>query len=248
MEVGFRTNTGRLRQKNEDAVGFLLRDRVFIVADGVGGNNSGEVASRTAVDGVVQFVERHPMENLQSPELIQGYFGMCLAEINRKVRAFSRRNENYRGMATTIVIAYLSAGALYVMNVGDSRAYIFRDGVLKQITEDHTYVNTLLKAGLITPEEAENHQNRNMITRAIGADPEVTADYFSCQVLPGDIIMMCTDGLYGEVEEDRLAGVLGSGQSMDACSGALTDMANRRGGFDNITVICMKITEDDIHE
>ncbi len=248
MDIGIRTDAGRLREKNEDAVGFLKKDRVIIVADGVGGNNSGEVASLKAVDGVIRFIERHPLEGLCSGEMIEAYFGMCLEEINQIVRLSSKQNETYRGMATTIVIAYLTGDMLYVMNVGDSRAYIFRAGELKQITEDHTYVNKLIKDGLITPEEAETHQNRNMITRAIGADYYVETDFFKCPVIPGDILVMCTDGLYTEIDRDSMIQVLDSAESMDAACGELTEIANRNGGVDNITIVAMKITEDDIHE
>ncbi len=150
-----------------------------------------------------------------------------------------------RGMATTVVCAYVQNDTIYIVNVGDSRAYVFRDGVLLQITEDHTYVNTLLKAGLISEDEAVNHENKNMITRAVGAD------YGRCGLLPlpiqvDDIVLICTDGLYGEVGEDQLVAALKQEKSMTDICNELVEMANINGGSDNITMVVLKVTEEDV--
>ena len=158
----------------------------------------------------------------------------------------SQRFEQNRGMATTVVIAYVLGDILNIVNVGDSRAYVLRDGILTQITEDHTYVNTLLKAGLISPAEAENHENKNMITRAVGADHTIEADYFNVPIQKGDIILICTDGLYGEVEDSELIRTLEEDRTMtDICSD-LVEAANSNGGNDNITMVVLKITEEDV--
>jgi len=167
MEIGFKTDKGKMRSNNEDACFVMQKDRVFIIADGVGGNKSGEIASRTAVKGIVEYIENNPLDGISSPKKIQEYFDECIKKINLTVLESSQRFEENRGMATTIVVAYIVKNKMYVMNVGDSRAYIFRKHKLRQITEDHTYVNSLVKAGVITEEEAEYHENKNMITRAI---------------------------------------------------------------------------------
>ena len=248
MEVGFKTDKGKMRSNNEDACFVMQKDKVFIIADGVGGNKSGEIASRTAVNGIVKYVEKHPLDGIKTQKKIKEYFGECIKEINFSVLESSQRFEENRGMATTIVIVYIVKNKMYVMNVGDSRAYIFRNKKLRQITEDHTYVNSLIKAGVITEEQAEFHENKNMITRAIGADYKVDADTFITTLKKNDIILMCTDGLYGEVDDDDIAAKLSEGKTMGENCVDLIDAANDNGGNDNITLICLKMTEEDIDE
>ncbi len=248
MEVGFKTDKGLRRTNNEDACFVMKRDRIFIVADGVGGNNSGEIASRTCVNESAKYVETRPLTGNESAEELQEYFEDCLRDVNFKILEMSQRFEWNKGMATTVVIAYICRDTLYIMNVGDSRGYILRDGVLTQITEDHTYVNTLLKAGLISEAEAEHHENKNMITRAVGADYTIEGDFFQVRIQPGDIILICTDGLYGEVDSRELISKLEEDRTMtDICS-ELVDAANRNGGSDNITMVVLKITEEDFDE
>lgn len=248
MEVGFKTDTGRKRNNNEDAGCIMLQDKVFIIADGVGGNNSGEVASKTAVQGISKYVEEHSLNDVSTPEEIKAYFEDCINKVNNDVIAKSQSCDENNGMATTLLIAYFVNNLIYVINVGDSRAYIYRNGVLTQITEDHTYVNTLLKAGIISKHEAETHERRNMLTRAIGADIEAVPDFFVSGIKAGDIILMCTDGLYGEVNKKEIEEKLAENLDMSSISSILTALANKKGGNDNITIICMRVTEEDIDE
>ncbi|MBQ1490188.1 MAG: Stp1/IreP family PP2C-type Ser/Thr phosphatase [Eubacterium sp.] len=248
MEVGFKTDKGKQRSNNEDACYVMPRSRIFVVADGVGGSNSGEIASRTAVNGIRQYVEEHPISKTASAHRIKKYFNDCLKEVNFTILDSSQRFEENRGMATTVVIAYIVRDRMYVMNVGDSRAYILRKGKLTQITEDHTYVNSLVKAGIITPEEAEFHENKNMITRAVGADYKIEPDFFTTKLRGGDIILLCTDGLYGEVSNEEIIAMLSSGKTMGETCYDLIETANENGGNDNITLICLKLTEDDLDE
>lgn len=246
MEVGFKTDRGLRRSNNEDACFVMKKDKVFIVADGVGGNNSGEIASRTAVNEIAGYVETHPLDGMKTPQEIKAYFEECIKAANFKVLEMSQRFQRNRGMATTVVAAYIVRDNLYIVNVGDSRAYVLRRGELKQITEDHTYVNTLLKAGLISETEAENHENKNMITRAVGADYTIDADFFTVPIEAEDIILICTDGLYGEVAERELIRELGREESMTDICNALVETANRNGGSDNITMVILKVTEEDV--
>lgn len=248
MEVGFKTDKGLRRSNNEDACFVMTKDRVFIVADGVGGNNSGEIASRTCVNEIVKYVEENPLSGLKGLQQVKSYFEICLRDVNFKVLEMSQRYEKNKGMATTVVTAYLSEGCLYIVNVGDSRAYVLRDKVLTQITEDHTYVNTLLKAGLISEAEAENHDKKNMITKAVGADYAIEADYFETPVKAGDIILICTDGLYGEVPKEELISILSREESMTGICSDLVNAANQNGGSDNITMVVLKVTEEDFDE
>ena len=247
MEVGFKTDKGKHRKNNEDACFVIPKENVYILCDGVGGNNSGEVASMKTVSGIAEYVSTNPLDEVQTFRTMKTYFNNCLQKINYEILQESRSSRENRGMATTLVLTYFTKSRMYVMNVGDSRAYLLRKGSLKQITEDHTYVNSLIKAGVITPEEARDHENKNMITRAVGADYGVQADFFSCGVHKDDIIMMCSDGLYDEVSEDRITELLMQDKSMGEICTDLVDEANNNGGADNITLITLKVTEEDIN-
>ena len=247
MEVGFKTDVGRQRKNNEDACFVIPKENVYILCDGVGGHNSGEVASRKTVQGIADYVSNNSLEDVRTYRTVKTYFNNCIQKINYEILTESRNSEENRGMATTLVLSYFVGNKLYVMNVGDSRAYVLRNGELKQITEDHTYVNSLIKAGVITEEQAASHKNKNMITRAVGADYDVQADFFSVTVQTGDIILMCSDGLYGEVPEDVLAEMLQQDRGMSEICADLVEQANKNGGADNITLITLKLTEDDIN-
>ncbi len=248
MEVGFKTDTGLRRNNNEDACYVMRKDKVFIVADGVGGNNSGEVASRTCVDEVAKYVETHALSVLQNKDDVKQYFQDCIKTVNFKILELSQTHEENWGMATTAVIAYLKAGVLHVFNVGDSRAYILRNGVLTQITEDHTYVNSLIKAGRLSKEEAAHHENRNMITRAVGADYRIESDYYNVPVRAGDRILISTDGLHGEVEHQELTRIVSEDRNMTDICENLVNAAKEHGGSDNITMVVVNVLEEDINE
>lgn len=247
MEVGFKTDKGKQRKNNEDAYFVIPKDNVYILCDGVGGHNSGEVASRKTVSGIAEYVSQNSLEDVKTYRTAKTYFNNCVQKINYEILTESRSSEENRGMATTLVLSYFRGNKLYVMNVGDSRAYILRNGQLKQITEDHTYVNSLIKAGVITEEQGKSHKNKNMITRAVGADYSVQADFFSLTVHPDDIVLMCSDGLYGEVPDETMTELLMQDKSMNDISQDLLDLANKNGGGDNITLITLKVTEDDIN-
>ncbi len=246
MDVGLRTDKGVRRTANEDACFVMSDEGVFVVADGVGGENSGDLASSTAVKKVADYICRNPLDGLKSSKVIRDYFFRCIEHVNFTVFDLSKKNEENKGMATTLVAAYVAGSSLYIMNIGDSRAYICRGGKLTQITEDHTYVNTLVKKGLITEEEAKTHENRNMITKAVGAEENVEPDFFKVSTKVGDIVLICTDGLYGEIEETEMTGIISGGLSMQEACDRLVDRANENGGHDNITVVCIKIMEEDI--
>lgn len=241
VQIGFKSNAGVVRDNNEDACFVIPSHDVYVVADGVGGNNGGEIASRTAVRGVAEYVDTTPIGGCADAEAIRDYFIRCLELVNKEIYLTGVKHKENKGMATTIVIAYIRGNTAYIANVGDSRAYLFRDGILSQITEDHTYVNELLKSGVITMEEAQTHSKKNVITRAVGAEPSVRMDFFQTNLEKNDILMLCSDGLYGEVEEQRLIEILGEKTTMSTACKHLVDEAIRCGGRDNITVICLKI-------
>ena len=245
LQIGFKCNRGVVRKNNEDACFVIPNQDVYIVAYGVGGNNSGEIASSTAVESLASFVKANDLGLCGSPDEIFGFFTEALDIANRRVFEMGREDSACRGMASTVVMSYINGGSAYLANVGDSRAYLFRNGRLKRITKDHTYVNELIDQGVITEKEAESHSQKNVITKAIGAESEVEPDFYKVGLARGDIMLLCTDGLYGEVGEDRMADMLRLAVSKDVkmndLCGAFVDEAILAGGRDNITVICIRI-------
>lgn len=241
VQIGFKSNRGVVRENNEDACFVIPGNDVYVVADGVGGNKSGEVASRTAVERIADYVNSGNIRRCEDPEEIFEFMGDAVGAANSAIYEMSRDTTRYRGMATTVVMAYIHRGEGYIANVGDSRAYIYRNGEMSRITKDHTYVNELIDKGVITEDEAESHRQKNVITKALGAEPSISPDYYKLPLHSGDVLMLCTDGLYGEVGEKRILEVLGEGKSMNDTCGALVDMAIESGGRDNITVVCIRI-------
>lgn len=241
ISVGFKTDRGVRREGNEDALFVLPEQQLYIVADGVGGHNSGELASRMAVGYIAQYVALHSLAEIRGKTHLRKYFEKCFSGANELIYKKAQREGENEGMATTAVLCYLKDGVAYVVNVGDSRAYLIRSDGIRQITEDHTCVQALIKSGLLSTEEAMSHPDRNMITRAIGGEPEVAPDFFRFDTCPGDIILLCTDGLYGEMEPEGILELSRSARTMHRLATELVEEANRRGGKDNISVICIKI-------
>lgn len=241
VQVGFKSDQGLKRKNNEDSCFVIPEDKIYIVADGVGGNNSGEVASRSAVSFVADYVKKNPIKSVKGQEKIKKYFINCIEAANSLICGLSLQNAENKGMATTLVLAYVSRRKAYIVNIGDSRAYLMRDNDLTQITEDHTYVNTLIKAGSLTEDAARNHSKRHIITRALGGDDRVEPDIFEIKLIKDDILLLCTDGLHGEVEDSKICEILSSGQQMSELCNQLITRSNRCGGNDNITVVCVKI-------
>ena len=248
MQVGFKSDKGLRRSNNEDACFVLLPDKVYVVADGVGGGNAGEIASRTAVNVIANYVVEHPIADMTNKYAIVNYLQSCLDEANSKIFRMANTYEENTGMATTAVIVYAAAGKVYITNVGDSRVYLYRGGQLVQLTEDHTYVNTLVKAGILSKEQAEVEERKNVITKALGAESTVEPDFFQIEMMTDDIFLICTDGLYDEVENPEIIQVLSKNQSMSDVCIELINRANKNGGRDNITIISLKVTEEDIYE
>jgi protein phosphatase len=244
VTFGFKTDVGRRREGNEDALLVLPKLGVFAVADGVGGQNSGEIASRKAMGGVEEFLEANPLGGAEGLEgkyrdnWLRGYFSRCFQKVNAEIMALAASEPDYASMATTAVLCYFEPETLYVVNVGDSRAYILREGVLTQLTEDHTYVNDLIRAGTLTRGEARIHPKKNIITRAIGSAKSIEPDFFRFDLHPGDRVLLSTDGLHGEVSDDEIARILALDEAPNELCRLLVKAANEKGGNDNITVVC----------
>jgi len=240
IETGFKSNKGIKRKNNEDACFVLPEEQVYVIADGVGGNNAGELASRAAVSSVVKYVKEKPIAKADSDKALNKYFKKCIDRANKKIIEMASQEPEREGMATTLVVCHIRGSKAYFVNVGDSRAYINRQGKIFQVTEDHTYINSLLKLGVITPEEAKDHKQGHMITRALGAEDETEADFYETDIEDNDVIVLCTDGLYGEMDDERISRLISENEKMTDLANKMIIEANRLGGNDNITVVCLK--------
>ncbi|SDF10758.1 protein phosphatase [Thermus arciformis] len=231
-----RTHPGLKRPKNEDALGHLLTPwgGVFVVADGMGGHRTGEVAARLAVETILgHFQEAEP-----SPKALLEAFERANARIHQE----AQRPEN-RGMGTTATCLLLDLPYALVAHVGDSRAYLLRGGELTLLTEDHSWVAERVRQGLLSPEEARTHRWRNVITNALGSFPQARVDLLGLKLFPGDTFLLCTDGLSGVLEDRTLKEVLKNFPPEEAAR-RLVELANEWGGPDNISAIVVRVPEE----
>lgn len=241
IKTGFKSDRGTVRHNNEDSCFVMPKEQFYMVADGVGGNNAGEEASSLAVSSIAEYIKANPLTVVEKDEDVCKYINDCVEMANQKVIKHAKEERNNAGMATTLVVCHIRDGKAFFANAGDSRAYIFRNGKLCQITEDHSYVNKLLKGGIISEEEAKNHSQKNMITKALGAENVVNGDLYHAELEIGDIIVLCTDGLYGELSTEEMEEILDTNENMLVLTEKLIKKANDKGGKDNITVVCLKI-------
>jgi protein phosphatase len=229
------TDTGRTRRRNEDS--YVVAPPLFCVADGMGGAQAGEVASRLAAAAVEDADPGGPSGPERVTSLIQ--------EANRRVYERASADPTVSGMGTTMTVALVEDDGVTIGHVGDSRAYLVRDGSLKQITEDHSLVNELVKSGKLSREEAEQHPQRSVITRALGTDPDVDVDAFTVEVQPGDLFLLCSDGLTSMVDNEEILTLLEQNRGdLKLTTKSLLTAANRGGGEDNITVVTFEIAAD----
>jgi PPM family protein phosphatase len=231
-EEAVRTDTGRQRNANEDSL--FTAPPLFVVADGMGGAQAGEVASKAAAESFAQELPQGPPERLLE-ETIEG--------ANRTIYELARKDPSLAGMGTTITaaIADLEAEEVAIGHVGDSRAYRLRGGKFEQLTRDHSLVEEMRRKGQLTDAQAEDHPQRSIITRALGPEPEVQVDLQTVPAQAGDVFLICSDGLTTMLDDQRIARVLGRATSLQSAVRALVDEANRAGGRDNITVVCFRL-------
>lgn len=235
IEEAARSDTGLQRSANEDA--FLSRSPLYAVADGMGGAQAGEIAARIATETL----EQQPRDRDNAEENL----ARMASEANRRIFELARSDSSRAGMGTTLTGALVSDKEVSIVHVGDSRAYLFRDGDLRQLTRDHSLVEELRRQGQLTTEEAEEHPQRSVITRALGPEPEVDLDLHTHQARNGDVFILCSDGLTSMVREDRLQEILEESSSLQDAVDALVEQANRNGGRDNITVVAFRVGADD---
>ena len=226
------SDTGRKRRHNEDS--FVVAPPLFAVADGMGGANAGEIASGLAVEAL--------REEAGDESAGERFVVSLIQAANRRVYQRQSDDAEASGMGTTMTVALVEDGIVRIGHVGDSRAYLYRDGELEQLTDDHSLVGELVRSGKITAEEAESHPQRSVITRALGTDPDVDVDTLTIESKAGDVFLLCSDGLYSMVGTDKILDVLERRRhDLDAAARELIGAANKRGGDDNITIVAFEI-------
>jgi serine/threonine protein phosphatase PrpC len=231
VEAAHRTDTGRQREANEDS--YFARAPVFAVADGMGGAQAGEVASRIAVEAF-------------EPEREEGvppeqYLSETAQRANRRIFEFAQGDSSRSGMGTTLTAALVGGDDVSFGHVGDSRAYRYRDGELTQLTADHSLVEELRRQGKLTQDQAADHPQRSVITRALGPEPRVPVDTMTVRARDGDVFVLCSDGLTTMLSDEEVAAVIAAGDDLDTAARRLVGAANERGGRDNITVVIFRV-------
>ena len=246
IAVSGQTHVGMKRNHNEDNYLLLPEERLFVVADGMGGHSSGEIASKIAVDEVAEFFRMtsqdleitwpYKMDKQKNYDENRLATGVKLA--NMRIFEKAAAEQKYKGMGTTIVTVYFAKDSEVVVgHVGDSRVYYFRDNTLRQVTEDHSLLNDYLKAKKLTPEEIEAFPHKNVIVRALGMKDNVIVDINRVEPKDGDIFLLCSDGLSGMVPDKQMEQILQSQPDLDKACAMLIDAANANGGNDNVTCI-----------
>ena len=239
MKAYAKTDIGSKRSMNQDSmycntepVGSF--QNLLIVADGMGGHRAGDYASRLCVETMVQSLEKSAHKTPVS------LFEEAVTAANKAVFEESASHVEYEGMGTTVVACTLEENTLYIANIGDSRLYLIRDGI-EQITDDHSLVEEMVKQGNITESEARIHPQKNIITRALGINEEVQADFFEIDVEQGDVIMLCSDGLSNMIEDEDMEYIVKNSDTLQTAAESLVARANENGGNDNITVVLAEV-------
>ncbi len=245
IDVAGLTHVGMKRNHNEDNYLVLADERLFCVADGMGGHSSGEIASKIAVDELAEFFKMtgqdqdatwpYKMDKARNYDENRLATGIKLA--NLRIFEKAAAEQKFKGMGTTLVAVHFTSNSAVVAHVGDSRVYFFREGVLKQVTEDHSLLNDYLKAKKLTPEEIEAFPHKNVIVRALGMKDSVVVDVSRFEAKDGDLFLLCSDGLSGMVSDPQIQDILAKTSDLNLACSQLIDLANANGGNDNVSCV-----------
>lgn len=242
MEIGVKTDIGKIRDNNQDAYYISQKeDRfLFIIADGMGGHKAGETASNMAID-IISNSLKDLLENLViGDKEIQDKIKNAIYEANNKIYIKSMEDEEFSGMGTTVTLAYVTDKNIFIGHAGDSRAYVLKNDILSQITNDHSLVEELIRNGSISKEEARHHPQRNIITRAVGTSNEIETDLIVRPKNKDEILLLCTDGLTNMLDDDEIKDTLIINKDIQKACEELIKLSNDKGGFDNITILAVK--------
>jgi len=243
------TDVGRKRKHNEDAFALDLNDGLFIVADGMGGHAAGEVAAKITVETIGEFIAATrqkeeatwPFKYNHSLHFNSNRLAIAIEKANERVMAAVAAQPWLKGMGTTVVAGLLNEDVLSLAHVGDSRAYLFRDGKLSRLTDDHSWVHEQVAAGILTEDEAKSHPLKNVVTRALGGGPSVSPDLQELAFSPRDRFLFCSDGLTTMLTDEEIEEIVAENESPQDLCRALVDRANEKGGVDNITVLVARV-------
>lgn len=248
LEVGWKTDVGRVRQNNEDSVAALPEAGLFVISDGMGGEAHGEVASAIAVETIGALSQSSQSGGGEISEtLLPGFtettnrLGSAVCVASRKIYEAAQHNPAQRGMGATVVAAWVKGWEMSLVNVGDSRAYLFRGNTLEQLTEDHTLVAEQVRRGLITQEQAARSRIQNVLVRALGVREEVEPDLYEEDLLADDVVLLCTDGLTRMIPDEAITAVLRDIRDPQAAADRMVELALEHGGEDNVTVIVLRV-------
>lgn len=232
------SDPGRVRRANEDAYLVDLARELFVVSDGMGGQQAGELASKLVVTVLPGMIEKRlARAEGGKQEVVELALRDAIADLSDKVRRETATKVGLKGTGATVVLALIRGSFAHIANMGDSRCYLCRGSNLDQLTEDHSIVGILLREGEIAPEEAKEHPARGQLSRYVGMEGDVHPDVRTVELAPGDRLLLCTDGLTGMVDDDAVARILSENAEPEAACRALVDAANAAGGKDNITVV-----------
>jgi len=244
MKIAARTHVGMVREKNEDSYYIDEKERkLFVVADGMGGHQAGEIASNMTVE-TIAVLFREKLNGQGSLDNAKETIDGIIDKANEVVYRKSFEDDKFSGMGTTLVMAVYQDDKIYIGHVGDSRAYLLKDNDMKQITKDHTLVQALVDNGTITSEEAKMHPKRNVLTRALGTNRAIDIDVYTVDEFENEsILILCTDGLTGAVSDEEINRIFKSSGVDNGCD-SLIELANERGGYDNITIVAIEFTNE----
>lgn len=240
------SDVGKIRDINQDAYYYIEDDKlpIFIVADGMGGHKAGEVASNLAISTIIRHYESSKQKILNKEMFIPQFLNESVELANDNLIEEASGDDELKGMGTTVTMCLILDNEVYIGHVGDSRAYLLRNGELSQITQDHSLVGELLRIGSITKDEAVNHPKKNIITRALGSNPKINVDVFNRELQNDDKIILCTDGLTNMVTEEKILEILLSSEIPSAVCSTLVNISNEAGGIDNTTIMIIKAKQE----
>lgn len=235
------TDIGKTRKQNQDSI-FICDDfenvKYFIIADGMGGVNGGEIASTTAISAVKSYIDEHIYDIELVEDQINDLIRGAISRANKEIYEIAEKDETYKGMGTTVILAITFGNRVYIGHIGDSRLYRIRKNIIRQLTTDHSYVQALLKEGTITKEQAYNHPQKNILLKVVGCEPYIEPDILVKGFLKDDVLLMCTDGLTNMLTNEEIFNIITNEKNdLENICKHLIDAANENGGNDNISVI-----------
>ena len=241
LQAAARSDVGRRRSANEDAFAVAPAQGLYLVADGMGGHVAGQLASRLAATSALEALEKIAGSDAAPTERLR----YCVAYANHSIFATAQAKPEVAGMGTTLVVVLAAGGRLALAHVGDSRAYLARDKRIRQLTDDHSLVAELVKRRELSPQDARGHPHRHVLTRALGVRRQVEADLAEFTPAAGDLVVLCSDGLTTHVADDEIVAITAATDDLDAACAQLVELANRRGGEDNVTVVLLRCDENE---